>query len=77
MAHFLFTRGMCRYGIQGGTMVLPYGDTWRLHRRIYHQALNAKAAETFQPMQCAKTRQLIINLVEDPQRFSVYLHTFV
>ena len=68
---------MCRYGIQGGTMVLPYGDTWRLHRRIYHQALNAKAAETFQPMQCAKTRQLIINLVEDPQRFSVYLHTFV
>ncbi|KAN0078124.1 Cytochrome P450 [Tylopilus felleus] len=64
------------YGIQGGTMVLPYGDTWRLHRRICHQALNAKAAEKFWPMQCARARQLIVNLVEDPQRFSVHLHTY-
>ena len=58
-------------------MIMPYGDTWRLHRRIYHQALNAKAAETFRSTQCAKARQLIVNLVEDPQRFSVHLHTFV
>ena len=56
---------------------MPYGDTWRLHRRIYHQVMNAKAAENFWPMQCAKARQLLVNLVEDPQRFPVHLHTFV
>ena len=76
-AHFLFTRGMCRYGVQSGTLVLSYGDTWRLHRRIFHQALNARTAENFRPMQCAKARQLIINLAEDPQRFSAHLLTFV
>ena len=56
---------------------MPYGDTWRLHRRIYHQALNTEAAARYRPMQCAKARQLVINLTEDPRRFSVHLHAFV
>ena len=56
---------------------MPYGDTWRLHRRIYHQAMNNEAAMSYRPMQCTKARQLIINLAEDPQQFSVHLHTFV
>ncbi|KAN0091298.1 Cytochrome P450 [Tylopilus felleus] len=64
------------YGIASGTILMPYGDTWRLHRRIYHQVMNAKAAENFWPMQCAKARQLLVNLVEDPQRFPVHLHTY-
>ena len=56
---------------------MSYGDVWRLHRRIYQQALNREAAVSYRPMQCAKARQLIINLAEDPQHFSVHLHTFV
>lgn len=56
---------------------MPYGDVWRLHRRIYQQALNNEAAVSYRPMQRAKARQLIINLAEDPRHFSVHLHTFV
>ncbi|KAF8557651.1 cytochrome P450 [Imleria badia] len=64
------------YGIVDGTVLMPYGDTWRLHRRIYHQALNSEAAISYRPMQCVKARQLIVNLAEDPQHFSVHLHTY-
>jgi len=64
------------YGIADGTLLMPYGDTWRLHRRIYHQAMNSEVAVSYQPMQCTKARQLIVNLAEDPQRFSVHFHTY-
>ncbi|KAG6375513.1 cytochrome P450 [Boletus reticuloceps] len=64
------------YGIADGTILLPYGDTWRLHRRIYHQALNSEAAAKYRPMQCAKARQLIVNLAEDPRHYSAHLHTY-
>ena len=56
---------------------MPYGDTWRLHRRIYHQVLNNEAAMSYRPMQCVKARQLILNLSEDTKHFSMHLHTFV
>ncbi|KAI9571164.1 cytochrome P450 [Boletus coccyginus] len=64
------------YGIADGTLLMSYGDVWRLHRRIYQQALNNEAAVSYRPMQCAKARQLIINLAEDPRHFSVHLHTY-
>ncbi|KAF8552838.1 cytochrome P450 [Imleria badia] len=64
------------YGIADGTLLMPYGDTWRLHRRIYHQALNSEAAMSYRPMQCTKARQLIVNLAEDPEHFSVHLHSY-
>ena len=56
---------------------MPYGDTWRLHRRIFHQAMNAEAALSYRPMQCAKARQLVINLADNPRNFSALFHTFV
>ncbi|KAG9316767.1 cytochrome P450 [Chiua virens] len=64
------------YGIADGTLLMPYGDTWRLHRRIYHQSMNAEAAKNYQPMQFAKARQLIVNLAEDPQGSSAHLYTY-
>lgn len=79
--HFIalarFLNNVYRYGIADGTLLMPYGDTWRLHRRIYHQALNTEAVTSYRPMQCTKARQLIINLAEYPQRFSVHFHTSV
>ncbi|KIJ06122.1 hypothetical protein PAXINDRAFT_25227, partial [Paxillus involutus ATCC 200175] len=39
------------YGIDTGIIFMPYGDTWRLHRRLYHQALNSEVSLTYRPMQ--------------------------
>ncbi|KAG8214074.1 cytochrome P450 [Butyriboletus roseoflavus] len=64
------------YGIANGTILMPYGDTWRLHRRIFHQAMNAEAASSYRPMQCAKARQLVINLADNPRNFSASFHTY-
>ncbi|KAH0826242.1 cytochrome P450 [Lanmaoa asiatica] len=64
------------YGIVTGTIFMPYGHTWRLHRRIFHQAMNTEAAVSYRPMQCAKARQLIINLTDNPRDFYAHFHTY-
>lgn len=35
---------------------LPYGEKWRLHRRIFHQEFNAKAANKFLEAQLKHTQ---------------------
>ncbi|KIJ18569.1 hypothetical protein PAXINDRAFT_167162 [Paxillus involutus ATCC 200175] len=64
------------YGIDTGIIFMPYGDTWRLHRRLYHQALNSEVSLTYRPMQLRKARQLLLNLLDDPKRFPVHLYTY-
>ncbi|KAF9227185.1 cytochrome P450 [Gyrodon lividus] len=65
-----------RYGIETGTIFMPYGDTWRLHRRIYHQALNPEASLNYRPMQLRKARQMLVNLVGDSKCFPAHLYTY-
>ncbi|KIK93828.1 hypothetical protein PAXRUDRAFT_828579 [Paxillus rubicundulus Ve08.2h10] len=64
------------YGIESGTIFMPYGDTWRLHRRIYHQALNSEAALNYRPMQLKKAHHMLLNLLDDPKRFPAHLYTY-
>ncbi|KAF9241875.1 cytochrome P450 [Melanogaster broomeanus] len=64
------------YGIESGTVFMPYGGRWRLQRRIYHQAFNTKAALDYRPIQLRKARQMVVNLVDDPKRFAAHLFTF-
>lgn len=64
------------YGIATGTILMPYGDTWHLYRRIFHQATSAEVAVSYRPMQCAKARQLIVNLTDNLWNFSSHFHTF-
>ncbi|KAH7905769.1 cytochrome P450 [Hygrophoropsis aurantiaca] len=54
----------------------PYGNEWRLARRLFHQGFRAEASLTFRPMQIRKSYQLLTNLLESPQNFSAHLTTF-
>ncbi|KAH7912798.1 cytochrome P450 [Hygrophoropsis aurantiaca] len=54
----------------------PYGDEWRLARRLFHQTFRVDAAQGFRPMQLSKAHQLLINLIEDPASYIAHMETF-
>ncbi|KAH7910583.1 cytochrome P450 [Hygrophoropsis aurantiaca] len=62
------------FGIQFRTVLLAYGDRWRLHRRMYHQAFRADAAVRYRPMQLQKGRQLALDLLSDPKGHNIDMH---
>ena len=64
-----------RFGTEFSSVFLPYGDRWRLHRRLFHQAFNMNAAMTFRPTQMKKAHELIINLMNTPDDFMTHLET--
>ncbi|KAH7927918.1 cytochrome P450 [Leucogyrophana mollusca] len=54
----------------------PYGNEWRLARRLFHQSFRAEAALDFRPMQLRKARQLLNNLTDTPQSYQAHVTTF-
>ncbi|EGN99054.1 hypothetical protein SERLA73DRAFT_54230 [Serpula lacrymans var. lacrymans S7.3] len=63
------------FGWSWNTIALNYGDTWRQHRRVYHQAFRAEAASKYRPLQMRKVHQLLINLLEAPDAFATHFST--
>ncbi|KAG1807773.1 CyP450 monooxygenase [Suillus subaureus] len=55
---------------------LPYGDTLRLHRRLFHQALRADAADSYRDLYLDKARQLLSNLLNSPEAFEKHLFLY-
>ncbi|KIJ62826.1 hypothetical protein HYDPIDRAFT_113935 [Hydnomerulius pinastri MD-312] len=64
------------FGMDFNTAHLPYGNTWRAHRRMYHLALNTGATERYHPVMLEKGRVLLRKLLDAPEDFSVHLRTF-
>ena len=57
----------------GKRMVLMgYTDTWRNIRKIMHQLLTSKQAETYRPYQDTESKQLLWDYLHEPDKF--YLH---
>jgi len=42
---------------------LPYGETLRRHRKVYHQVLRAEASVSYHEMYSRKAGELVINLL--------------
>ncbi|KIJ08220.1 hypothetical protein PAXINDRAFT_120485 [Paxillus involutus ATCC 200175] len=53
-----------------------YNDHWRLCRRIFHQTFRADTVLTFRPMQLRRARQMIVNIIDDPNRYASHYSTF-
>jgi hypothetical protein len=52
-----------------------YSDEWRLSRRIVQQTFRADSALKFRPMQIRRAREMIVNLIDDPQHYHVHFAT--
>ncbi|KAG2114147.1 cytochrome P450 [Suillus discolor] len=53
-----------------------YGNEWRLARRLFHQTFRPESALKFRPMQIKKAREMIVNLIDDPQNYHSHFATF-
>ncbi|GLB41231.1 putative cytochrome P450 family protein [Lyophyllum shimeji] len=51
------------------TPLLPYGEHWRAHRRIFHQEFNATACRRFRPDQLNATHRFLQKLLDSPEQF--------
>ena len=55
--------------------LLPYGDRWRLHRKLFNTALNKRTAYQYKPLAICKARQLVENLLDAPDHFANHCKT--
>ncbi|OCH88068.1 cytochrome P450 [Obba rivulosa] len=61
-------------GLDWSTGLMPYGPTWRKHRRTIHQYFTSDVIRQYQPVQLRKARQLLHHLHQDPENFLRYVH---
>ncbi|KAG1826697.1 cytochrome P450 [Suillus variegatus] len=57
-------------GVDFSTMLLPYGETLRRHRKIFHQVLKAEVSVSHYEMYSRHANELVVNLLDtisDPQ----------
>ncbi|KAF8169161.1 cytochrome P450 [Mycena galopus ATCC 62051] len=48
---------------------MRYGDEWRIHRRLFNQALNFNAARKYRPHEVTATHGLLGRLLTEPEAF--------
>lgn len=64
------------YGWSVNFAFLGYSDEWRLCRRLFHQTFRPESAVKFRPMQIRRAREMVVNLIDDPQNFYNHFATF-
>ncbi|KAH7929991.1 cytochrome P450 [Leucogyrophana mollusca] len=62
------------FGLAWNSVIFRYGPKWRLHRRIFHQAVRPDAALAFRPMQMQKGYQLLKAMLEAPEDYQDHFH---
>ncbi|KAG2135029.1 cytochrome P450 [Suillus cothurnatus] len=55
---------------------IGYGDEWRLCRRLFHQTFRPQSAVKFRPIQIRRAREMVVNLIDDPQHYHDHFATF-
>ncbi|KIJ60832.1 hypothetical protein HYDPIDRAFT_97943 [Hydnomerulius pinastri MD-312] len=70
------TRSFDLYGWGWTTVVLPYNDRWRQHRRFYMHGFRPDVAVQWLPFQIQKARALLLNLLTSPMDHELHVSTF-
>jgi cytochrome P450 len=51
-------------GMETATAVLGYGDTWRVHRKLFHQTMGPEALVKYRPFYTSIATSLVQNLLQ-------------
>ncbi|KAG1869894.1 cytochrome P450 [Suillus subluteus] len=57
-------------------VLMPYGDRWRLHRRIFHQAFRQTEIPTYHAVQLRSAHKMLFSVLQDPSDYSRHLEMF-
>ncbi|OJA09869.1 hypothetical protein AZE42_06267 [Rhizopogon vesiculosus] len=65
------------FGIESGTGFTAYGNTWRMHRKLFHQTLRSDAIVKYHALYMSKAVSLVHNLLQDraASTLGAILHT--
>ncbi|OAX39721.1 cytochrome P450 [Rhizopogon vinicolor AM-OR11-026] len=59
------------------TAILPYGDRWRLHRRILHQPLRQVAIPTYHAAMLLSAHKMLFSFLQDPTNYPGHFEMFI
>ncbi|KAJ4340770.1 hypothetical protein N0V95_007412 [Ascochyta clinopodiicola] len=57
-------------------LLLEYGETWRLLRKIVHNSLNIRAARTYVPYQDLENKAMLMGFLEKPDLFIDHIRRY-
>ncbi|KAG1804262.1 cytochrome P450 [Suillus subaureus] len=57
--------------------LMPYGDRWRLHRRVFHQAFRQAEIPTYHALQLRSAHRMLSSLQQDPGNYSSHVQMFM
>ncbi|KAL4259182.1 cytochrome P450 family protein [Pleurotus pulmonarius] len=57
-------------------VLMPYGESFRKHRKFVHSTITKRAITTFQPVQTKNARALALNLLENKNRHEMFFNMF-
>lgn len=64
-------------GTNKTTVLIPYGASWRTHRRLWHQHFGPKAVEQYHTVIQAESKALVMRLLEKDRNVCSQLKLFV
>ncbi|KAG2041576.1 cytochrome P450 [Suillus americanus] len=56
--------------------LMPYGDRWRLHRRMFHQAFRQAEIPTYHASQLRSAHKMLFNFLQDPGNYPSHVKMF-
>ncbi|CAK7202868.1 hypothetical protein SEUCBS139899_005595 [Sporothrix eucalyptigena] len=56
--------------------VLPYGDRWRVHRKLMHAAVGSQAIRNYRTFQADESKLLVRDLMVDPADFELAIERY-
>lgn len=56
--------------------LMPYGERWRLHRRIFHQAFRQAEIPTYHALQLRSAHKMLFSLLQDPGNYPSHVKMF-
>ncbi|KAG2366730.1 hypothetical protein BDR07DRAFT_1273916 [Suillus spraguei] len=64
------------FGISFNTAYLPYGETLRIHRKLFHQTFGAEASAEYHDLYFRKAYELVIDLISAPHKLEKHLEMY-
>ncbi|KAF9233018.1 cytochrome P450 [Melanogaster broomeanus] len=64
------------HGLNFSLGFLPYGDEWRLQRKVFHHAFRSPVIPNYWPIQMRKAHELVQSLIQAPEDLFEHIQMF-
>ncbi|KAG1768028.1 cytochrome P450 [Suillus placidus] len=65
------------FAVDFNIVFMPYGDRWRLHRRILHQAFRQVEIPSYHALQLRSAHKMLFSLLQNPDDYSSHFQMFI